>query len=102
MTQCYTNPIISFNLFSKQINSTLFEENIIARNKEIKIDCNIRKMTFIDEKLLIITKNATNEIIQIENSYQTIGIIEKAKDEIDFKHSDLLIKSFDPIQQIEN
>ena len=42
------------------------------------------------------------QIIQIENSYQTIGIIEKAKDEIDFKHSDLLIKSFDPIQQIEN
>ena len=45
---------------------SLFDDKIIAYNKEVRIDCRKRKITLIGNNKLIITLNATNELIEID------------------------------------
>jgi hypothetical protein len=89
------------NLFNKIQALSLFDDNIISYNKDIKKDCKRRKLTYIGSNKIIVTFNASNELIEVDNDIRDIFNKEEEKEEMNFLHSSLFKQEFDPISQIE-
>ena len=47
MKACHTQPEVEFQLLNKKYELSLFDDSIIAYNKEVRIDCRKRKITLI-------------------------------------------------------
>lgn len=101
MDDCYTLPQVRVSIRNNDQILTLFDNKIIAFNKEVEINFRKRKITKIKNKMIFITVNGTNEILTIENDVKRISSYELDKYEIDLKHTNLFDKNFDPIKQID-
>lgn len=101
MRECYIQPQVEVLFYNKRLELNLFEDGIISLNKDKTTDCNKRKMTFIDKSKIILTKNMTNEVVEIDNKMRDINTFEIKRNELKFSHSAAFNNSFDPIKQIE-
>jgi hypothetical protein len=101
MKDCVIQPKIQANIFNKLHQLSLFDDNIIAFNKDVIKDCKKRKLTLINNKQMILTLNGTNELIELDNKEIDLTSPMLEKEEFSFEHSSLFKEKFDPIKQIE-
>jgi hypothetical protein len=101
MSECLIQPEIELNLFNKIQVLSLFDDNIVSYNKDIQQDCRKRKITLIDKNRIVVTVNATNELIEVDNRVIDIFNGKVESERINLAHSSLFKEEFDPISQIE-
>ena len=78
MAACFEQPEVYFNLNGMKQHASLFEGGILSRNKDINIDCLKRKISILqDGDKIIVTKNRTNDIINIDNKLIIIKFLIK-------------------------
>ncbi|MFM7683964.1 MAG: RNase H-like domain-containing protein [Bacteroidota bacterium] len=103
MKYCFEQPEVFFEREGKRFFASLFEDKILAQNKEVRLDCRKRKITRLNvgEKI-IITINGSNEILTTDNKIKDLSqMSSEDNNNIVIRHSNEFEKPFDPISQIE-
>jgi len=96
MLKCFEYPEVYFTVDNNKEYATLFNDNIIAKNKEVILDCKRRRITLTGGNTkIIITKNGSNIILPVNNPGRDVTNVEWEKTEENFNTPDALKQEVD-------
>jgi hypothetical protein len=102
MADFFEQPEAIIYINGSETKVSVFNDLIVAKDKEIKINCNRRRITQLPElDRVMITQNGRTDIFKLEDTPKSIATVDWTNGKIDANQTKLLDEYFDPIKQIE-